>query len=354
MKPWLWLPTKLAHDASPAALKALELALRCAGRSHPPEWSPLEWRGIRFPNRLGVAGGVDKNGSAASAWQALGAGFVEVGTVTPQKQGPNPGSIMARDLPARALWNKMGFPSAGAAKVARRLQGLERPHRSPIFVNVGKNRATPNELAGRDYASCIRALYGAADAFVINVSSPNTMGLRDLLNPVYLRELLRQTTAARDEAHEAMGFSKSDDPTPVLIKLSPDMDADGLEAAVDAAIDRGLDGFVATNTTVAREAGSPFPQEGGVSGAPLAERAKQALRDLLRALGDRRKGRLIVSVGGIMSAEDAFERLRMGADLTQVYSALVFEGPGFFRSVARAAAVGWPMHASPSSRPKTV
>ena len=323
MKPWLWLPARLAHDLSPLALRSLA-AVRAP---HVPRWRPLVWRGLSFDNPLGLAGGVDKDGSGVRGWWALGAGFVEVGTVTPLPQRPNPGVIMERDLPARALWNKMGFPSVGAERVARALRRLPRPHATPVFVNVGKNRDTPNELAAGDYVACLHRLAGLADAFVINVSSPNTKGLRDLQGPSHLREFLRPIVAERDAQEK---------PVPLLLKLSPDLDAEGIRRAAEQALDLGVDGFVTTNTTLARESTSVFPaHEGGVSGAPLAERSKAALRELLTALGPRRAGLLVVSVGGVLSAADAIERLEMGADLVQAYSALVFEGPRFFAQAAK-------------------
>lgn len=335
MKPWLWLPPRLAHDLSPFALGALG----AVSGPRIPEWSPLEWRGLHFPNRLGIAGGVDKSGATVRGWWALGAGFVEVGTVTPQPQKPNPGVIMGRDLPSRAIWNKMGFPGEGSARVAKRLARLTDPRPTPVFVNVGKNRQTPNEFAARDYAACVRALRDVADAFVINISSPNTQGLRELQGAAYLREFLRQIVAARDA-----DLPPGREPLPLLLKLSPDLDDSAMMEAVDVALERGVDGFIATNTTSARGPGSPFPAEGGVSGAPLADRSKRALRTILSALGDRRPGKLVISVGGVMSPEDVLERLAMGADLVQVYSALILEGPGFFGRVAAA-------HASRSTRP---
>jgi dihydroorotate dehydrogenase len=340
MKPWLWLPTRLAHDLSPYALGALGRALP----ARPIEVDPLHWRGLRFPNRLGVAGGVDKNGATVRGWWALGAGFVEVGTVTPRPQGPNPGVIMARDIPRRALWNKMGFPSEGASKVAARLARLPRPRPTPLFVTVGKNRDTANETAARDYAAGIEALYTVADAFVINISSPNTKGLRDLQEAATLRTFLREVTEARDRAASRVDRDATA-PKPLLLKLSPDLDPEGIAAAVEAGL--GLDGFVVSNTTLAREPGSPFPAEGGASGAPLAARSKAALHAVVRALGAQRGDKLIVSVGGIDSVDDIRERRAMGADLVQVYTALVFEGPGFFRDRLRALRDHEPAHPPP-------
>ena len=333
IKPWLWLPARAAHDLSPLAL-AMLAAVR---RPSPLEWRPFEWRGLRFPNPLGIAGGVDKSGASARGWWALGAGFLEIGTVVPRPQGPNPGKIMSRDVPARALWNKMGFPSDGCERARRTLERLPRPRPTPVFVNVGKNRDVPNERAAGDYAACVRELYGVADAFVINVSSPNTKSLRELQRADSLDMFLAEIVAARDEAQSRAGGAA----TPLLIKLSPDLDSAELRAAVEVALDRGLDGFVAANTTSARTPNSTFPADGGLSGAPLAERSIACLRHLLAALGARRTGKLVVSVGGVMSGADALQRLEIGADLVQAYSALVFEGPWFFKRAIRDAQIAF-------------
>lgn len=331
IKPWLWLPTKVAHDLSPLFLYARSLVSRRVTF----EWEPVEWKGLRFANRLGLAGGVDKDGSAVCAWWTLGPAFVEIGTVTPKPQGPNLGQILARDIPKRALWNKMGFPSVGAKKVAVNLGKVGRPYHTPVFVNIGKNRATPNELAAEDYVECLHRLHAAADAFVVNISSPNTTGLRELLKPENLSGFLLPILNARDQAGQK-GSTQTPIFKPVLLKLSPDLSEADLKNALLVSADLGIDGWIISNTTLARESGSPFPAEGGVSGGPLAEISLNALKSSLRLLGSRREGRLIVSAGGVMSASDVQKRLDAGADLVQVYSALIFEGPGFFRTVANA------------------
>lgn len=321
MKPWLLLSPQLAHDVAPIALKIGAVFQP----DEIPMWKPLKWKGLHFPNRLGLAGGVDKDGESIEEWWQYGVGFVEVGTITPRAQTPNPGVIMNRDLEARALWNKMGFPGSGAAVARENLRDLPPRRRTPIFVNIGKNRDTSNDDAVRDYASCMKTLGDLADAYVVNISSPNTTGLRELLQPARFQKFLGGVMAARNKTCEA----------PVLLKVSPDADDADLTSVVKIACDLGIDGFIATNTTLAREHGSPFPPEGGVSGAPLAARAKEVLRLVRDAMGPNRGDRLLISVGGVLSGDDVRERLALGADLVQVYSALIFEGPGFFRSVAR-------------------
>jgi dihydroorotate dehydrogenase len=321
MKPWLLLSPQFAHDIAPLALR-----LGAAFQTDDiPIWQPMKWKGLSFPNRLGLAGGVDKDGELIEEWWSYGAGFVEVGTVTPRPQGPNPGVIMNRDIEAKALWNKMGFPGRGMDVARENLRDLPPRRRAPVFVNIGKNRDTSNDDAVKDYAACMKTLDGLADVFVVNVSSPNTTGLRELLQPKHFQKFLGGVLAAKNK------LSSRD--TPVLLKVSPDADDRDLQVVVRLACELGLDGFIATNTTLAREHGSPFPPEGGVSGAPLAARSKEVLQIVRDAMGPNH---LLVSAGGVLSAEDVRERLALGADLVQVYSALIFEGPGFFRSVARA------------------
>ncbi|MBX9767368.1 MAG: quinone-dependent dihydroorotate dehydrogenase, partial [Bdellovibrionales bacterium] len=187
MQPWLWLPARLTHKLAP-------LALSLYGQRHPFQtltWKSMTWRGLHFPNRLGLAAGVDKNAENISDWWTLGPGFLEIGTVTPLPQGPNPGKVVDRDASRLALWNRLGFPSVGAKKIKKRVERLKWPHFTPVFVNVGRNRTTPNEKAADDYVSVMLEFKDCADAFVINISSPNTQGLRDLQQPETLRAFLK-------------------------------------------------------------------------------------------------------------------------------------------------------------------
>jgi dihydroorotate dehydrogenase len=325
MKPWLWMPASLAHTLAPLAL---ELHALVSDRTS-YEWQKFEWRGLKFDNRLGIAGGVDKDASHVEQWWTYGPGFIEVGTITPRAQGPNPGKIMARDNSSQALWNRMGFPGSGAWVARENLNDLKYSRHTPVFVNIGKNRSTPNEEAARDYAECIGILGELADAFVVNISSPNTTGLRELLEPQNLTRFLEGVLSARNTSVAPK--------TPVLLKVSPDIEDREFRRVIEIAKGAGIDGFIATNTTLARESGSPFPAEGGVSGAPLAQRSKDVLKLMVDVLGPNRSDTLLVSCGGVMSPEDVFERLELGADLVEVYTALIFQGPWFFRDVAQAA-----------------
>jgi dihydroorotate dehydrogenase len=319
MKPWLLLPPQWAHDLGPFGLKLYSLF-----HSGPtPVWKSFTWKNLVFKNPLGLAGGVDKNAESLKEWWALGAGFVEVGTLTPKPQSANPGKIIDRDNERGALWNKMGFPSHGADEVYFNLRAYDyKP--TPVFVNIGKNRETANEDAVNDYLYLIDHLKPQADAFVVNISSPNTKGLRDLQNKQALMKLL----------DPLVKMSHQDISKPILLKLSPDLNDELLEEALTVAVDLGIDGFVLTNTTLSRPSGIDFPAEGGLSGAPLKQLSCQILQKSLQILGKNRPGKLIVSAGGAMTPEDVFERLQMGADLVEIYSALIFEGPGFFRKVA--------------------
>ncbi len=319
IKPWLWLPTKWAHSLSPLVLRWLNHF----GEGQPLVWKSKTWKNLIFKNPMGIAGGLDKNGEFLKAWWNLGAGFVEVGTVTPEPQGANSGEIMSRNIPARALWNRMGFPSHGADEVHYNLSAF-RPYLTPVFVNVGKNRHTPLDLAANDYLSVMDRLKFLADAFVINISSPNTAGLRDLQKKENLVNLLLPLVK----------FCKDLKNKPLLLKLSPDLTNDELKETVEAASEVGVDGFVLVNTTLSRTQDIPFPNEGGMSGQPLGDRAEEVLKETLKILGPHREGKLIISVGGVFTAEDALRRLQLGADLVQAYSAVVFEGLNFFKKIS--------------------
>ncbi len=312
---WKFLPAAWAHELAPAALHFYS---QIFGYRNPPEWNPLSWRGLRFPNRLGIAGGVDKNAESLVEWQSLGAGFLEIGTVTPNPQEPNPGKILDRDWESKNLWNKMGFPNLGGKETALNYQQSREELSVPVFVNIGKNRTTENDQALQDYLSLVR-LFPFAQGFVINVSSPNTTGLRNLQSKEFLAPLCHAIT------HAAV-------PRPVLVKLSPDMTETQFKDCIEASLENGIAGFILTNTTSSRPNNSPFPPEGGLSGKDLEPLSLQALK-WARALIGQKKDILLISVGGIMSLEQINQRLAAGADLVEVYSAIVFKGPRFFQKM---------------------
>ncbi len=311
-----YLPAGLAHDLAPVGLRIYS---DLCGVQKTPEWQSFTWRGLHFANRLGIAGGVDKDAENLDQWQKLGCGFVEIGTVTPKPQRPNPGRILARDWEHSNLWNKMGFPSAGAKEVATNL--LHSEHSLPIFVNIGKNRNISNELATANYLESVEVLKSSADAFIINVSSPNTKDLRELQN----KDALLQLTSAVVAKAEKI---------PVILKLSPDLSLSQLQESIEAGMQGGTSGFVLTNTTTHRPSDCFFPLDGGLAGKDLAAKSKTFLKETIRILGTSRQNLLLISVGGVLSEKDVQERLELGADLVEVYSALVFQGPGFFQKVA--------------------
>ena len=326
MKPWLYIPTNWAHKLGPFSLKFYSDFCVNPDGIQIPSWNPLIWRNLVFKNRLGIAGGVDKNAECLMAWWKFGAGFVEVGTVTPEAQEANPGKIIDRDMASKSLWNKMGFPGHGASEVAANLRRHFDDRKTPIFANIGKNRTTSNEDAKYDYLSMIDSLDSLCDVFVVNISSPNTQGLRELQGKEALSNLLGPLIEFKKRTK------------PLLVKLSPDMGTEGLEECVTNAAGLGVDGFVLTNTTLSRPPNSPYPPDGGMSGLPLANISTETLKTTLRTLGSQRQGKLIVSVGGVMTEDDVFERITLGADLVQTYSNLIFHGPGFLKNVARKAA----------------
>ncbi len=284
--------------------------------------------GRRFPNPLGLAAGFDKDAEAVGALLALGFGFVEVGTVTPRPQPGNPRPRLWRLPEERALVNALGFPSAGMAAMRARLAGRQFP--GAIGVNLGKNRETPLERAAEDYLAVLAALWDVADYLVVNVSSPNTPGLRELQARSVLVELLR----ALGEENRRLARLRRLRPRPLLVKLAPDLDIAGLEQAIAAALEGGADGLVVANTSTDRRLlRRPAPDFlGGISGRPLRARATALTREAYRRAGGRL---VIVGVGGIGSAEDAIERLRAGASLVQLYTALIYEGPGLPARILR-------------------
>lgn len=274
--------------------------------------------GVRFPGPLGLAAGFDKDGLGLDTWGALGFGYAEVGTVTAVPQPGNPAPRLFR-LPAdRALLNRMGFNNHGAGALAARL--ARRHPGAPIGVNIGKSKITPPERAVDDYRLSARLLGPLAAYLVVNVSSPNTPGLRDLQAVEALRPILAAVLAETT--------------TPVLVKIAPDLPDPDVDAVADLALELGLAGIVATNTTVSRAGlatpGAEALGAGGVSGAPLAPRSLQVLRRLYGRVGDRL---VLISVGGIETADDAWERITAGASLLQGYTGFIYGGGLWARQI---------------------
>ena len=305
-----------------------------------PSWEERRWKDLFFPNPLGLAAGVDKNGTQCSHWWKLGAGFLELGTVTPRAQRSHLGKTIDRNLRHQSLWNHLGFPSVGVEVFKKRLQKLP-SKRPPLFINIGKNRETRLEDASEDYTFLAEELSSYADAFVINISSPNSPQLCQMQKPSYLVPLLKAL--------------QKKTASPFLLKLSPDFNSsDDFLEVLKIGVSEGVCGFVLTNTTVcplffgARETETKMKIEdreffqkkhGGYSGKALQSLSCRRLEEAVNFLnggshGIHRKDFLLVSVGGILSPQDVKQRLFLGADLVEVYSALVFHGPGFFLDTA--------------------
>jgi dihydroorotate dehydrogenase len=289
---------------------------------------PVEAFGLRFRNPIGLAAGYDKDGVAWRGLACLGFGHIEIGTVTMRAQEGNPRPRVFRLIEDGAVINRMGFPGKGAHFVRRQVLGA-RPEGLVLGVNLGKNKDTPLDRAAEDYLALMDVFAPLADYLAINVSSPNTVGLRRLQARRTLEGLLMQLAACRAAWTEALGRS-----LPVLVKIAPDLNERELDDALEAILAAGIDGVIATNTTTRRE-GLRSPQgeqAGGLSGAPLMERSTA----MIAAISRRTEGQLpIVGVGGVMNAQDARLKLDAGAALVQVYTGLIYAGPGMVGTMLR-------------------
>lgn len=317
------LPPEAAHAVVLAALRCLGAIPGGGGRRSS---DGTELHGLSFPNRVGVAAGLDKNAVAVAGLARLGFGFVEVGTVTPRPQPGNPKPRLFRLTKDRALINRLGFNSLGAGAVASNLSRLRQRTRVPVGVNIGKNRDTPLEDAPRDYLDCLAAVHEWADYVTVNLSSPNTPGLRDLQAPEAAATLVSELVAARDRLVQGRSV-------PLFVKVAPDLAPEELEATVGAARDAGADGFVAVNTTLSRPPSlrsRHSAQTGGLSGHPLSTLALQTVRLVRAAVGPKP---LLIGVGGVADVS-GYEAMRAaGADLIQLYTGLVYRGPRLVREL---------------------
>ncbi|MHB1950804.1 MAG: quinone-dependent dihydroorotate dehydrogenase [Acidiferrobacteraceae bacterium] len=293
-----------------------------AGVMAPPDL-PIEIMGLTLPNPVGLAAGLDKDGRHVRGLAALGFGWLELGTVTPRPQAGNPKPRLFRLVKERALINRMGFNNDGAAALARRLAGRRPP--PVIGVNIGKNRDTPLEQAERDYILGLHAVHAVADYVTINVSSPNTPGLRLLQEADRLARLLRRLKEEQARIADATGRY-----VPIAVKLAPEPES-GLETVAGVLAESGVDGVIAVNTTLSRPEPGGLSEAGGLSGAPLRERATDVLRRLRQVLPAPIP---LIGVGGIASAEDAWSHMLAGADAVQLFTGLIYHGPGLVSEVA--------------------
>lgn len=311
------LDAERAHGLTIAALAGW----RGLGAGAPPRL-PVRVAGIDFPNPVGLAAGADKDGRAVRGWWALGFGAAEIGTLTPLPQAGNPQPRLFRLAEDRAVVNRMGFNNGGLEAALARLPTGRRA--GVLALNVGANKDSADRIA--DYATGVAKAAAVADYVTINISSPNTPGLRDLQHGAALIELIAAADAARREGRRR---------TPLFLKVAPDLDHAQVDEIARAAIDGGIDALIVSNTTVSRPESlrsAAAGETGGLSGAPLAGLARQRLADFRSATG----GKLpLVSAGGIGDADEAYARIRAGASLVQLYSALVYEGPGLARRIVR-------------------
>ena len=325
-----------AHELTLSNLARLQgTPLMCLAAQARVE-DPVTLAGLKFPNRVGLAAGLDKNARCIDAWGAMGFGFIEVGTVTPKGQPGNPKPRMFRLPEAHALINRLGFNNEGLdaflANVQRSRLRQQRGS-SPMLLglNIGKNAVTPIERATDDYLACLEGVYPHADYVTVNISSPNTKNLRALQSDEALDQLLGAIAARRADLAERHGVHR-----PVFVKIAPDLDSQQIAVIADTLRRHGMDGVVATNTTLSRDAvhGLPYSEEtGGLSGAPLLQASNDVIRQLRERLGADYP---IIGVGGVMSGDDAVSKLQAGADVVQVYSGLIYRGPELVTEAARA------------------
>jgi dihydroorotate dehydrogenase len=332
-RPFLFgLDPETAHELTMQSLARLQ--------GTPLEWAycngmvddPIELAGLKFPNRVGLAAGLDKNARCIDGLGAMGFGFVEVGTVTPKPQPGNPKPRMFRLPQANALINRLGFNNDGLeAFIANVKRSSFRQKGRILGLNIGKNAATPIENATSDYLVCLDGVYPHADYVTINISSPNTSNLRSLQSDEALDGLLGAIARQREALARQHGRR-----VPIFVKIAPDLDASQIEVIAATLRRHGMDGVVATNTTISREAvkGLPHAEEaGGLSGSPVLEASNRVIAQLRSALG---KAFPIIGVGGIMSAQDAASKIRAGADVVQIYTGLIYRGPDLVSDAARA------------------
>jgi dihydroorotate dehydrogenase len=291
---------------------------------------PVEVAGIRFPNAVGLAAGLDKNGDYINALSRLGFGFIEIGTVTPRPQPGNPRPRLFRIPERQAIINRMGFNNKGVDYLIERVKAAQ--YTGVLGINIGKNFDTPVEKAVDDYLICLEKVYQYASYITVNISSPNTPGLRTLQYGTALKELLTPLKARQIELAPHYGYR------PIFVKIAPDMNTDEVALVANTLVECGMDGVIATNTTLDREGvlGCEHADEaGGLSGAPLEDKATEVLENLCKALDGKIP---VIGVGGITDGAGAVDKIKAGAKLVQVYSGFIYRGPELVRESAEAIA----------------
>jgi dihydroorotate dehydrogenase len=332
--PWLRkglfkLEAENAHHTSMAALRLAERTGLLALATAPPRpVETVQLMGLTFPNRVGLAAGLDKEGNTIDALGRLGFGFIEIGTITPLPQEGNPRPRLFRLIDHEAIINRMGFNNPGIDAGVTNVRST-RNFKGVIGFNIGKNKATPNENAADDYLACLKKAFPVAGYVAVNLSSPNTPGLRELQGPEASARLL-ETLKNEQTRLEAEHGRK----VPLLFKVAPDLDESHIRDLARVFLDGGLDGLIATNTTLDRDAVANHPragEAGGLSGRPVFTKSTETLRAFASHLGGKIP---IIGVGGISSLQDAREKLRAGASLVQVYTSFIYQGPDLIRDLA--------------------
>ena len=332
LRPFLFqMDPEAAHDLALRLIARTQHSILRYAYAQARVDDPLTLAGLRLPNRVGLAAGLDKNARCIAGWDAMGFGFVELGTVTPLAQSGNPKPRMFRLPQAQALINRFGFNNHGleafVANVARARKASSRA--MVLGLNIGKNAATPLENASADYLACLAAVYPHADYVTVNISSPNTQGLRGLQSDQALVQLLESLAEQRQQLAQAQGRR-----VPIFVKIAPDLDDAQIHSIATHLQQYGMDGAIATNTTLERGAVAHLPhgaEAGGLSGVPVRAASTRVIGALRRAAGPDFP---IIGVGGIFSGADALEKIQAGADAVQIYSGLIYRGPQLVHGIA--------------------
>lgn len=328
------LDAETAHGIGMSGISFLGATGLSGLLAKPVAADPVEVMGLKFPNRVGLAAGLDKNGDYIDGLAALGFGSIEIGTITPRPQDGNPKPRMFRVPEAQGIINRMGFNNAGVDRLLHNVRLAEFPKKGGILgINIGKNATTPIDQAANDYLICLEKVYNDASYITVNISSPNTKNLRELQKDDALDDLLAQLKAKQEQLVQNYGKY-----VPMALKIAPDLDDVQITAIADALRRHRMDGVIATNTTLSREGVENLPngnETGGLSGAPVFKKSTEVLKKLSTALA----GELpIIGVGGILSGQDAVAKIEAGASLVQVYSGFIYRGPELVSETAAALA----------------
>ncbi|MFL2483656.1 MAG: quinone-dependent dihydroorotate dehydrogenase [Verrucomicrobia bacterium] len=317
-----------AHHLTINGLRAMQLLGITSLMTPRVKNNSIKVMGLTFPNRIGLAAGLDKSGHCINGFGSMGFGFVEIGTITPRPQSGNPQPRLFRLKNHEAIINRMGFNNPGIDKAIDNVTKSAKGYDGIVGINIGKNKITPNEKALEDYMILLRKAYGIADYITINVSSPNTSGLRELQSPEFARGLLSALMKERNNLREDHGKN-----VPIAVKLDPDMSHEQINLLADLFLELKIDAVIATNTTISRDEVKKHhlaSEQGGLSGKPIHSKSNEAISKFYGALNDDIP---IIGVGGISSKKDAEEKIAAGAKLLQIYTGLVYQGPSLVKEL---------------------